>query len=451
MKNFTIPLCMILLILILAGMTTPITAYTEDLSDIYIMYVNNQQVGVVKFPARALSIYDNVERRQRRGYQEEVFIDSEIHFKKVNAGANKITEDDILAKAIVDVIDINVDAYSININGTKVGYVKSTEEGQKVVDLIMEPYIEKVEQRENSQLKDVKLKQDIQFEYEVTSIGNVLNQEDAMGLILHGSEQLKEYKVKQGDTLWQIARKNGVSLSDLEIANPDLEGDIIQPGDIIKIGKQEKLLTVITQEEMQYSMEIPFETETRTDNKLERGRTRIVQQGKAGQRDIVALVTREDGQEVGRDILEEKVVKEPVKHIQVKGTYVKPLILPDRGTVSGSGSDVVAYAKRFLNYRYVFATAGPRTFDCSGFVKYVYGHFGVQLYHSAAVQQTMGVAVSAKNLRPGDLVYFKKPIHIGIYIGNGQFIHAANSKRGVVIDPLNTNSSWYAGARRIFK
>ena len=114
-----------------------------------------------------------------------------------------------------------------------------------------------------------------------------------------------------------------------------------------------------------------------------------------------------------------------------------------------TGEDVVAYAKQFLGYRYVYATAGPNTFDCSGFTQYVYKHFGYSLYRTASDQRKNGIAVSKSDLRAGDIVCFNG--HVGLYIGGGQFIHAENSRTGVVISKLSqkyyTNN--YITARRI--
>lgn len=123
---------------------------------------------------------------------------------------------------------------------------------------------------------------------------------------------------------------------------------------------------------------------------------------------------------------------------------------------SSSGEAVVAYAKQFLGYRYVYGTNGPNTFDCSGFVQYVYKHFGVSLSRSSKTQANDGVAVSKSNLQPGDVLIFKNTAktaigHVGIYIGNNQFIHASNSKTGVIISSLSTSSyqQRYVTARRI--
>lgn len=123
---------------------------------------------------------------------------------------------------------------------------------------------------------------------------------------------------------------------------------------------------------------------------------------------------------------------------------------------SSSGEAVVAYAKQFLGYRYVYGTNGPNTFDCSGFVQYVYKHFGISLSRSSKTQANDGVAVSKNNLQPGDILIFKNTAktqigHVGIYIGNNQFIHASNSKTGVIISSLSTASyqQRYVTARRV--
>lgn len=121
------------------------------------------------------------------------------------------------------------------------------------------------------------------------------------------------------------------------------------------------------------------------------------------------------------------------------------------------GEQVVTYAKQFLGYPYVYGGAGPSSFDCSGFTKYVYQHFGVYLSHSAVTQASNGTFVEKVNLQLGDLVIFRdwdnsSIGHCGIYIGDGNFIHAANSTRGVVTDTLNSGYYYerYVSGRRLF-
>ena len=115
------------------------------------------------------------------------------------------------------------------------------------------------------------------------------------------------------------------------------------------------------------------------------------------------------------------------------------------------GTRVVDYARRFRGVRYVYGGSSPRTgFDCSGFVRYVYAHFGLTLAHSSYAQFDRGRRVSRGSLRPGDLVFFDGLGHVGIYIGNGRFIHAPHSGTRVRIETL---AGWYGsrfvGARRL--
>ena len=98
---------------------------------------------------------------------------------------------------------------------------------------------------------------------------------------------------------------------------------------------------------------------------------------------------------------------------------------------------------------YVWAAAGPGSFDCSGLVEYAYGAAGVGLPHSSLMQSQMGRAVSRAQLQPGDLVFFYSPVsHVGIDIGNGQMVHAPTTGDVVKISSIDV-MGYFAGARRI--
>ncbi|MGY1741296.1 MULTISPECIES: C40 family peptidase [unclassified Blastococcus] len=98
---------------------------------------------------------------------------------------------------------------------------------------------------------------------------------------------------------------------------------------------------------------------------------------------------------------------------------------------------------------YVWAAAGPRSYDCSGLTQYAYRAAGISLPHSSRMQSQMGQAVSRADLRPGDLVFFYSPVsHVGIYIGNGQMVHAPTSGDVVKVASIDSMGG-YAGGRRI--
>ena len=125
---------------------------------------------------------------------------------------------------------------------------------------------------------------------------------------------------------------------------------------------------------------------------------------------------------------------------------------------SGTGTEIAAFAKQYLGYSYVYGGTNPSSgFDCSGFTQYVYSSFGYSLGgRGASSQSQSGTAVSRDNLQPGDLLVFNNDPggaigHVGIYIGDGMMVHAANPRRGVATDTINSGyyNTYYYTARRI--
>jgi cell wall-associated NlpC family hydrolase len=120
---------------------------------------------------------------------------------------------------------------------------------------------------------------------------------------------------------------------------------------------------------------------------------------------------------------------------------------------AGDNTGVVAIALQYLGVPYVWAGANPTGFDCSGLVKYVFAQMGISLPHNAAAQFHFPGAVSVprNQLQPGDLVFFNGLDHVGIYIGNGDFVDAPHTGTTVRIDSLS--EGWYAanydGAKRV--
>lgn len=119
-----------------------------------------------------------------------------------------------------------------------------------------------------------------------------------------------------------------------------------------------------------------------------------------------------------------------------------------------AGKQIVDFAKQYIGVKYVWAGNTPKGFDCSGFIQYIFKHFGVMLEHSASSQFNNGEKISKENLEPGDLVFFTTyksgPSHVGIYIGSNQFIHASTGENRITT--TNLNSSYYLrrylGAKR---
>lgn len=163
-------------------------------------------------------------------------------------------------------------------------------------------------------------------------------------------------------------------------------------------------------------------------------------------------------------VLQEKILynntyKQPLEKMPV--TTASAPQRAQAATVSRSGGGdarmVMKTATEQLGKPYSYGAAGPGSFDCSGFTMYVYRTVGVNLPHNAAAQYRTGVKVSRNELVAGDLVFFgfygsADIRHVGIYTGDGMFIHSS-TKQGVIKTDLDSAyyASNYKGAVRVLR
>ncbi len=212
------------------------------------------------------------------------------------------------------------------------------------------------------------------------------------------------YTVRPGDTLWRISREQGVDLTTLTLAN-HLKNTALHPGQRLIIPE----LHVAIKGDTLWSLARRYNTtvaEIKVLNGLQSNELRV------GQRLWIPAQEKRE---------------EPV--------------------------NVIAIARSYLGYPYRYGGAGPNSFDCSGFVQYVYGKLGIKLPRTAAAQWS--ALPAAAEPEPGDLVFFSfsgnRIDHVGIYLGNGRFIHANSYKKKIVIEDLN--APWYQrvyrGSKRV--
>lgn len=117
-------------------------------------------------------------------------------------------------------------------------------------------------------------------------------------------------------------------------------------------------------------------------------------------------------------------------------------------TASGAAAGALAFAESQVGDAYVMGATGPNAYDCSGLMLTAYKSVGIQLPRTSQAQFSAGHAVSLNALQPGDLVFFYSGIsHVGMYVGNGTIVHAANPRSGVTYAKLSSMPA--AGARRV--
>ncbi|RJR19626.1 MAG: peptidoglycan endopeptidase [Nitrospiraceae bacterium] len=205
----------------------------------------------------------------------------------------------------------------------------------------------------------------------------------------------KTYKVKKGDSLWSIAKKHSITVSEIKELN-NLKSRKLKPGQVIVIEKE------------------PVDTEVLTGIPL------------AGQAELVSKYAEK----------------------------LRELSSSDEPDYAGIKEFLISVAEKTLGIPYKFGASSFKATDCSGYVQTVFNLIGVDLPRSAREQFKVGQSVDRKDLSIGDLVFFQTyapfPSHVGIYLGNNLFVHASSYAKKVTINSL---SSYYLkrfiGAKRL--
>jgi cell wall-associated NlpC family hydrolase len=293
-----------------------------------------------------------------------------------------------------------------------------------------------------------------------------------------------KYKVKSGDSLYGIAKKNHTTVIKIRKANGMKKGQTLKMGKVIKVPKyvssSKKKKKVVKRNSRKT-------TTTLAKYRIKKGDTLSSIARK--HHTSVTKIRKANGMKKGTTLRLGRTVKVPQKSYKVvkakKRISNKKLVAslsnldtvklgtkiakkPKKFAISdiffkGSKSDkdkcrrIEKVAKKKLGKRYVWGASGTKnTYDCSSFTKYVYRKNGIAIPRTSIMQSKHGKYVKRKDLKKGDLIFFDTSKrrkgyvnHVGIYLGNNKFIHASSAKKRVVVSSLSKfYAQRYKGARR---
>jgi peptidoglycan DL-endopeptidase LytF len=289
----------------------------------------------------------------------------------------------------------------------------------------------------------------------------------------------RTYEVQRGDTLASIADTFGVDVSTILSSNGIDDPDTIRPGSELRIlpvkGLEYQVQPDETLADVAYRYQVDLGllldyNDLDDPDVIQAGMKLVVPGGKLRPElvptpvpaPVVQAPAHTESASAGAAVVQvpapKPVVAAAPKPAPAPAPKPAPAPAPAPQLASGGGGQtVVANAMKFLGYRYVFGGTSPSGFDCSGFVYYIHNHSGAPVGRGMWQQYNGGAHISMNALQPGDTVFFANTYepglsHDGIYIGNGQFIHASDERTGVTISSLYT-SYWqghYVGATRLW-
>lgn len=362
--------------------------------------------------------------------------------------------------AVLSKVYATEEYWNLKVGDDVVAVYTSEDEAKQVVKSIKNYYVE-----EGATVKSITCDPELSvemMEYRVKEPPEVTtDSKELIEYLVTGTKERVTYKVKDGDTLWDIADKFDFTVDEIAEMNESLDIDELYPGDVINLYEMKPVVNITTVQEKTYTKEISYKSVTRKSSKILKGNTKVKQYGENGKKKVTSDFTSVNGKVTDEKVLKSKVTKKPKKEIILKGTKVAPAPVaaaaPEAGTAdtgsasadyddsatySGNGADIANFALQFVGNPYVYGGSSlTNGADCSGFVMTVFQHYGISMAHDASVMAGYGRAVSESEAQPGDLVCYG--YHVGIYIGGGQLVHAMNEENGITVSSLGYSGNSY--------
>lgn len=286
----------------------------------YSVEVDDNILATVRSEEDFISALEEVKDEALSLYGQEAVLDKEPVFIKTKAKKDKITEYDEMVRNIKSQFDVKLKATAIKINGEEAIVVKDEETAYKILNTIKRSF----ENEEDANYDSIDFVEKVEVVEVATDFSKIVDEEEALKIIALGTDEEKVHVIEKGENTWTIALKYGLQMEDIMKANPGIVPERLQIGQEISLVVPKPLVSVRTKEYIELVEEIPFETEYEKTDKLYKGDKKITVQGKEGEREIKGYIVRENGVEVAREVVEEKILIEPKTRVIAEGTKQRP-------------------------------------------------------------------------------------------------------------------------------
>ncbi|MDD2585088.1 MAG: peptidoglycan DD-metalloendopeptidase family protein [Syntrophomonadaceae bacterium] len=308
-----------LVLIWLVGIKTP--AYT--------VVIDGKEKYTIKNQGEVKKIIAEIEKQSEKKTRSDLELNTKVEYRRTFASRNSIMKSEQLKNELQKDVRFLANATAIQVNGKTVACVKSKAIADKLLEDLKKEY---GQVDENEKLVEVSFAEDVKITEKKVDTKDIISEEKARDLITIGTDNPERYIVKEGDSLWLIARRNDMYVDDILKVNR-LQTDKLSLDQELILVKSKPYINVLAKVEGEKIEEIPFETKVVVD-KNSPTRVRVKQAGQNGEKHIVYVASKINGITEEREIKEETIIKEAVTKILVKGTQVTQVA--SRGGGSGS-------------------------------------------------------------------------------------------------------------------
>lgn len=291
--------------------------------------VDGRQVAYVTGETETQEILSSI--LAQKGEPGTIRYVEEITYDPIRVKPNQLTNSQELKLNLEKGLSFVSAATAIVIDGKEIGIVSDLAKAEGIIGRVKQKYLPS--EKEGLILETIEVEENIQFIPKEVDLADFIEPEILENLIVSGTEKMETYEVAKGDSLWTIARKNDMTVEELKEANPQLKSELLSIGQQLKLIKAEPMLHLVATYSINKTENIPYTTKYESNANLYRGQEQVKKAGVTGQKEVQYRIVEKNGQQIAKDVLAEKVTKEPVERIVSRGTKT---MIASRGD-GGSG------------------------------------------------------------------------------------------------------------------
>jgi len=283
--------------------------------------VNGKVIAVAPDERSARGALDELVKLKSGQAGIPVTVVEKVSYGGIRVAENEILNQEDLKEKLVKALTFKARGTAILVNGEAKVFLKEKRDAEKLLAWLKTVY--PVEEGEQLAFKEKVAVAEAPADPE-----SILDLEAAKKMVLMGSNKIEQYTVKDGDNLWDIARALKMDIDRITLANPGLDPECLSIGQSLSLSREAPLINVVATRQVTVDEEIPYPVEVKKDNKLLAGEKVVNNKGVPGLRTVTYRITRENGLETGREILQQNIVREPETEVVTTGALT---MLASRG------------------------------------------------------------------------------------------------------------------------
>lgn len=316
------------------------SSWVADSLTAYEYMYNGKTLGIVKNQKDVYNTIEVIGDKLSCTYGAEITIDQEkdIGFRKTTIIGKQLDSSDDVLNRFTYMKDMNATAYAIKVDGQQKAILYSKECAEGLLNEIKGHFLV-----DNSSVtyETIGFAENVEITEVNTKIGRIQQEEIVLDYMLTGAVERKTYEIQSGDTFSEIAKNKGLSMEELMAANPDVNPEKLQIGQELILNRVCPVVTVQTTEIAEYIAPIEYDVIYEETSTLYKGEQTVKSTGKKGEKEVIAQIVRNNGEEISRNELSAKIIKEAENQVVLKGTKDPPpligtgkFIYPTRGRLT---------------------------------------------------------------------------------------------------------------------